>query len=294
MPRNIFFTVALVVFMLPNVLFSDTYSIAAVVGGKVITLSELDHLTKSIAMLDSSAAENEATLRQQVLGLLIKTRLQLNVADKMGVKLSGDERKSLFNSQKALIDKLSSKKVLQDVYRNFLVDQFTASKVLQLVMRERIQIDEVRGSEKRAELLTESRQYYLKDIVLQSEDSALQPEDEKHLESLKKTWQKKKLLPTALPKGFEMQVYKWALIDELPDVFKSAILSMKRMDVSMPIKTENGWHLIKLVGMRNRENFDDSDASIRQKLFVELAQDVQKQWLESLEQQQYVEIKIFD
>ena len=277
---------------LPCGIYAESYSIAAIVGSKIITRLELQNLVEAIAALDSSAAENESMLKQQVLGVLVKTNMQLNVAEKMGAELTQKEKKAVLSSQKESLAKLAGKKPLQDAYNSFILAQHSASKVMQMVMRERIQIDENMVAEKRSEIMRENTQYYVKDIVLPSEEHDLTKDQEQTLASLQATWKKKKLLVKSLPNGFDMQVYKWAVIDELPDVFKSSLLAMKRNDVSVPIKAENGWHLLKLVGVRNKANDAKvKDDDIRQLLFAELAQDVEKQWLESLEQQQYIDLK---
>ena len=277
---------------LPCGIYAESFSIAAVVGNKVITRLELQNLVKAIAALDSSAAENEPMLKQQVLGVLVKTNMQINVAEKMGSKLTQKERKAVLSSQKASLDKLAGKKSLHDAYKAFILDQHTASKVMQMVMHERVQIDDTMVAEKRSELMRDNTQYYVKDIVLSSEEKSLTKDQQQSISSLQATWKKKKLLVKSLPEGFDMQVYKWATIDELPDVFKSSLLAMKRNDVSVPIKAENGWHILKLVGVRSKaKGAKITDDAIKQQLFAELAQDVEKQWLESLEQQQYIDVK---
>ena len=77
MYRKFLFVIMILASTLPCGIYAESFSIAAVVGNKVITRLELQNLVKAIAALDSSAAENEPMLKQQVLGVLVKTNMQI-------------------------------------------------------------------------------------------------------------------------------------------------------------------------------------------------------------------------
>ena len=104
-------------------------------------------------------------------------------------------------------------------------------------------------------------------------------------------WSKQKITAKMLPKELELHVFQWSTLDELPDLFKEHLLKMKRKQVSIPFKAGNGWHMLKLVGKRDKPGVHLDDESIRKELFMENINQNQKKWMQSLAQQQYVEIK---
>lgn len=76
-------------------------------------------------------------------------------------------------------------------------------------------------------------------------------------------------------------------IAELPEIFANEIINMQVGDVAGPIRTSNGFQLIKLVAIKNTEQ-PLSDEQIRQALFKRKLEETYAVWLSSLESQAYI------
>ncbi len=271
--------------------FAVKNSIAAVIGDYVLTTAEFNDVVRSIAALDSNAAANEQLLRKQLMDTIVQIHMQVNVAKQMGVSLSDEEKQELIQSQKKPVKILRSKGFSGSSYLAFIQDQFLAQKVMQMTMRERTALDQATVDARKAQKIREARQYYVKDIVFDYNEDVLPQEKMQYVQDWQNKWSKQKITAKMLPKELELHVFQWSTLDELPDLFKEHLLKMKRKQVSIPFKAGNGWHMLKLVGKRDKPGVHLDDESIRKELFMENINQNQKKWMQSLAQQQYVEIK---
>ncbi|OGC92000.1 MAG: hypothetical protein A2142_06245 [candidate division Zixibacteria bacterium RBG_16_48_11] len=65
---------------------------------------------------------------------------------------------------------------------------------------------------------------------------------------------------------------------EMPQPFYQAALKLQPGDLSQPVKTEYGWHLIKLISRKDYKSLDQIDEEIRQILLEDKTKDTQSGW----------------
>ncbi len=272
-------------------IWADSNSIKVVVGNSIITKSEFEGVVRSVAALDANAQANEGALREQLLDLMVNMRLQLNMAESMSISLTDAEKRDVAQSSKKAIKQLRAKGFSGNAYLRFMTDQYLAQKVMQMALRERIALDQTSVDARRRSLMNEAQQYYVKDIHFDFDGDSLSSQQEGLIASMKKKWTKRKLTKKSLPKGLNLHVFPWATIDDMPDMFKATIAKMERSEVSEPVKAENGWHMLKLVGKRKKSGIKIDDDSIRQSLFMEQVPEQHAKWLAELKEQQFIDIK---
>lgn len=251
-------------------------SIAVVVDEDVIMLSEIEERTRTIKSqiaASQSKAPPDDVLKEQIIERLIIESLQLQMADRAGIRVSDDElnqamvgiaQQNSMNLQQfraALAqDGVSWAQMREQIRREFAI-----SRVQQGIMRRRIQVSEQEiqnflASDIGQELTSD--EYQLGHILL-ALPSNPSPDD------IRKLSGKAELLVDALHKGDDFRAMAiehsdgqnalnggdmgWRKPAQLPSIFSDLVESMAVGEVHGPIKSGRGFHLIKLMDKRGAE-----------------------------------------
>jgi len=272
----------LIIFLL---LFSNAYAeeietldkVVAVVNDDVVTETELNAqvkvLKKQIIAKNMDMPE-DVVLRKQVLQHLINVKLQLQLAKNNSInvddvelnntikKIAEKNKMSLSQLRKAIAEQgLSWKEYRSNIRKEMLISQIQQKAVAKDLVVSNQQVDDYL---KKAKLAEKSQQkYHVKNIVIPL------PE-EPSTTHLKKARQKAEQLLAKIKKGedfsklaIEESSGEFALeggdlgerhLAQLPEVFAKKIKNMKAGEVAGPIRTGNGYQLIKLVSIKGSEN----------------------------------------
>jgi len=286
--KNIFSLLIGVYALLGVNLYAEKDFIAAIVGEHPIMHSELTQLVKAFNALEPEEVPEEV-MRKQVLNILVDLQLQLNVAEKFQVTLSKAEKDRIPVEHKDSLAKLRREGIPRDAFIQFMASQKLAMKLAQDYLRTKIHIDDADVEQLRTEKLHATTQYFVKDVIFDYEEDTLTKAHADEIAVFKKAWGKKKMRKKDIPKRAEMLLFKWYKLDAFPEILRSRVASTPLKGVSMPIKADNGWHILKLVGKRAPKDMD------RKQLHNELAhrkmQVEHKKWLRSLRSQVFVDIK---
>ena len=290
--------------------------IIVVVNGDVITKNELN---KRMVMIRRQLTANhiavpqDSVMRKQALDDLIDNLLQLQLAQRNGVKVSDAELNGIISnivkSNNFTMEQF--KKTLQEQegmsfkeYREQMREQILINRVEQrflggdIVVTDKEIAKVLRNPPKLSNAVA---QYHVVDILVAVSD------DVDNNKSKAATAVAKKIIAT-LKKGEDVakivQKYNsskqqvssndlgWRKADELPTIFAPEVTKLKTGQIAGPIQAPNGLHLLKLLGMQGLSpqgaKFTKEQAQemvYRQKLEKKL-----KSWLQELRDTAYIKI----
>jgi peptidyl-prolyl cis-trans isomerase SurA len=252
-------------------------TVVAVVGDDVITQSELDKQVAYIKIQlqhSNTPLPTNAELESQILQRMIDEKLELQMAEKMGITIDDVAlNKALTNiADKNGMNIDSLKQTLQkdninyDFYRNQVRDQMLVQQLLQREVAPRIYIskqdvDNILNS-KGYQQSHQAVQYNIEDILIALPDEPSSDElaaaNKKAVDIIAKLKQGTNFnqLAVANSSGQEALqggVLGWRTSDQLPQVFVDAVKNLNQGDISQPIRAENGIHVLRLAGVKNND-----------------------------------------
>ena len=78
----------------------------------------------------------------------------------------------------------------------------------------------------------------------------------------------------------------------VPD-FEQAMMALEPGQISNPVKTRFGWHLIEVLARRQRDDTEDFNRNqVRQQIFQRKADEAYNTWLQRLRAEAYVENRL--
>jgi peptidyl-prolyl cis-trans isomerase SurA len=248
--------------------------ISVVVDQDVIMQSEIDERMKAIkaqiAADPQTQAPSDDVLRGQIIERLILENLQLQTADRAGIRISDDELNEALSSiasqnQMTLTQfrvALANDGVSWAAMREQVRREFAISRVQQGVMRRRIEVTEQEIENFLATEVGESvtsDQYRVGHILI-----ALPPNPS--AQDIRTTRDKADSISTQLQEGADFGSLAiefsedqnaleggdmgWRKPAQLPSMFSDLVADMKAGDIKGPIKSGRGFHLIKVMEKR--------------------------------------------
>lgn len=256
----------------------DVDRIVAVVDDAVIVNSELqERLGQIVAQLKAKKAKlpPKKILERQVLERLITDKVQLNAAKRSGINISEDVLAQAIsniarNNKMSLSEFRSAVKksgIPFNKFRERMRDQLTTKRFLTKEMRSRIHITE-REVDKyistakevvRAPKRTRKTAFHLLHILIATPEGA-------SAETIQKAKRKAQKLVKKLRAGADFQNLAltesdgqqaleggdlgWLKANQIPTVFAKTVPKMGRGEISSPIRTSSGFHIIKLANYK--------------------------------------------
>jgi len=271
--RSIFLTFFLLGSLSANAAVQSIDRIIAIINDDVIISSELELRLKTIKGQLSQRGTKvppEAVLRKQVLERLILQRLQLQAASRAGVRV--DERtlnasvKRIANQNNLSLGQFRS--ALEDdgfdfsVFREDIRREMIISRFMQRTVRQRVniteqEIDNFLSTNKTQN--ADNNEFRISHILIALPESA-------DAEKINIAQNKAQSLVVKLRNGedfsalaasnsdgkqaFEGGDLGWRRIAQIPSIFSEAVKEMKKNDVSQPIRSASGFHIIKVADIR--------------------------------------------
>ena len=244
-------------------------SIAVIVNQDAITQSDV---LDRIRLIASSTGlpmngETQAKLRPQIINMLVDEALKIQEAKALGIKIEAKEIDNGFASiaQQNNFTPEQFKKILQSQGVNFITlrdqiaSQIAWAKIVQRKIRPRVEImdSDIDVEIKKLQKNIGQTQYRLSEIFIpltdpRKENAARQfttrvvEELRKRPESFPKAAQQLSQTPQAA-NGGDMG---FVSLDQLPKEIAKAVPTMIVNEISLPIKTLNGFHIIVVRGSR--------------------------------------------
>ncbi|EIC30347.1 MULTISPECIES: peptidylprolyl isomerase [Methylomicrobium] len=261
-------------------------TIVAIVEDDVVLERELEKESYIIAerMRSSNVAMPSAsTLRHQVLEKLIIDKLQRQLAEKAGITVSDE----MLNSSVTEIARNNN--MSPDEFRNELISQGMAYKSFLDNVRNEIMINQLRAREIGARIKvtdreiehyldtqgkigTESVQYRLGHILIAVKEGAsaseIQTAQSKASDLVAKLRRGQDFTHTAVSNSDDDNALSggdlgWRNLNEIPTLFADTAQKMAIGEVSEPIRSPSGFHIIKLIDSKGTDNHTVTKTEVR-------------------------------
>jgi peptidyl-prolyl cis-trans isomerase SurA len=249
--------------------------IIAVVNDDVIMESELETRLRTIkGQLEqrNTPLPPEATLRKQVLERLVLNRLQLQAAERLGIRVN-DNRLNASIARIASQNKMSIaqfRNALErdgfdfNVFREDIRREMIISQLIQRAVKQRINITDQEVANFLATNKSQSataNEYRLSHILIQVPEAASAEQVEAAQREADATVAKLRAgadfsevaaASSAGQQAFEGGDLGWRKVAQLPSLFTDVVTGMSKGDISDPIRSPSGFHIIQLADVRGQ------------------------------------------
>lgn len=286
--------------------------VVAVVNSEIITDSEVVEQMNGLKhefLARGKTLPEDSVLRKKVIDQLVYKTLQLQVAKRAELKVEQDEMTAAMNqiAKRNHVDLSEMRKQMEaqgmtySQFRKDLKTQLLMQKLQQRSLASKVNVTEKEVKEAQQKMLSElgdKNQYHLADILISLPDG---PSSEQVL----KAKQKAEKILTEIEKGGDFSKIAtkqsdaqesldggdmgWRQIAGIPSLFTDKVKRMNEGDVRGPIRAPNGFHIIKLVGIKTDAK-KPSVAEVRSMIFQRKMNEQLNDWLHELRDSSYVKI----
>lgn len=265
--------------------------IVAVVNEGVITQRQLDEKTAEVAQQLQSSGNtlpSHKVLEQQVLKRMIIDELQLETAKRMGIKIDdmtlNDTLNTIAANNQMSLDDLRKRVIASgQPWKHFvrnIRDRLTMQKLEQREVGDRVHIthQEVRDFlAQHANQLDPGVEYHLAQILIPIPGAAAPKQIEAALNKAedirKQTEQGTPFSKLAIADSAGQNALKggdlgWMTTDQMPTYFVRTVNVLKTGEVSQPIRSPSGYHLVKLLGLRGGKQIKTTEYKVKQILIT--------------------------
>tara|TARA_B100000315_G_scaffold33171_1_gene27844 strand:+ start:12774 stop:14354 length:1581 start_codon:yes stop_codon:yes gene_type:complete len=290
--------------------------IVAKVNDDIITFSELEKLVYSMEKVNSRNESEKKRIfnkeKKNVLTKIIEQKLQLHYAKQNGLeatkndidKAIEDIKRNNNFSDELFEATLEREGLTLEIYRDSLKQQITLSKVLNVKVRSRIKVNEKEVesyySKNKKKFLkpVEIKAYHIIFVVNNKEDKVKAARQKKKalrvLKLVRKNKDFKKLAKTYSegPSKDTGGDLGWVKKGTMISSFEKAAFSLKKGETSSLVKTDYGYHIIKVVDRREAKNrvLDEARGEIKKILFKNKYDDKYDQWMAELKKNAFIEV----
>lgn len=283
--------------------------IVAVVNHDIITERDIRDMSANIkSTLPENTQNNTNNLRQIALNELIDRKLVLQAAQNRQLTVSNEELTAFIEqiarsrnmSVNAVYDNLAkdgvSKETLhKTIAENILVDKATK---MQMSLSSQVSNEDVQALLSQYPQLTLRKEYLVRQILLKANEKNSK-KAQGQLLKIKKRLQKGESFdklarrysqdPISAKEGGSVG---WVMMGVSTPEFDRELASLGIGDISQPIKSEFGWHLIRLDDVRSHKlSTEESINNARQMLMEQRQPNVYQEWLKQLRSTAYISLR---
>lgn len=284
--------------------------IVAIVNNDIVTQQQLsvamDNVKKQIAQSQAQLPP-EASLRKQVLDQLIDQKLELQFAQKMGLKAAPEQVNQAINNiakrnnltSNQLQQKLAQSGLTFEGFKKSIEQQIILNQLLQQVAGTNIKVtkSDVEEFLKTVQLQQQetTSQYHVLDILVALPEKPTPTQEQQTLtkakEILSKIQHGTEVQSAIANQGdVQSQDLDWRYLPALPEIFAAPLLRTPTGGVAGPIKAPNGYHILKLLGKRGGQTRLPTQMQAQQILYQQKSQKELQKWLQEIRKQSYIRI----
>lgn len=283
--------------------------IIATVNDSPIMQSELNEAMNTIKkqmMSMRAPLPSNAALHKQVLEQLINRKLELELAAQSGIHASDADVDRVINNiakeNKFSVAELYQQVAAQGLNRNNYRKEIQDAIVLQQLQQQQVGPKVVITPEEikdfvrsKAWQTSTMKEYHLEDILIALPETPT-PSDiataKKQAEELLAKLRKGMDFKTAMAEsGNDLG---WRKLPEIPTAFANELSEMKQNDIAGPLQTSNGFHLIRLAGIRNvptEHSASPSPKQIEQMLYQRKFEAALQSWVAKLRSEAVINLR---
>lgn len=260
--------------------------VAVQINDGIVLESEIINMINTVkanAKAANQSLPSDNALRTQVIERLILTRLQLQMAERIGLHI-GDLQldqaiENIARDQKMTVAQMQQKIVSEGLsfsqYREQLREEITLGEIQRIQVQRRIQVSpqEITGLVK---LIQEQGmkevEYQIGHILIDVPNNPTSEQLDTSskraaavLERLKsgEDFRRTAIASSSGPKALEGGIWDYMNINEMPTLFAEVINSAKKGDIIGPIKSGAGFHIIKIMDARGLQTKEIEEVRAR-------------------------------
>ncbi len=288
--------------------------IVAIVNESVITNNELDtqvNLVKATLTKRNMPIPPEKILRKQVLQHMIDTELEMQMAKNVGVDVdSHDVDAAIANiakqnniSLEELHKVIAGQGLTWKEYRRSIKKEITVSelqhKVVGSILVTDQEVDNFLASNAGNLSGKMSDSFHLEDIVIplpaNPSSQEVQAAQQRAFSVLTRLKNGANFNQIAIEESSGTDALQggdlgFRQLPELPEAFATAVVHMKPGDLSEPIRTANGWHIIKLVAIQGGNGGGAPDKEqVKRLLYQRKFNEALENWMQKIRGTSYIQ-----
>lgn len=260
--------------------------VAVQINEGIVLESEIAGMLQTVKANASSAEQalpSDQALRTQVIERLIMTRLQMQMADRIGLHI-GDLQldqtiSNIAKEQNLTVDQMREKIGAEGMswsqYREQLREEITLGEIQRIQVQRRIQVSpqEINNLVKLIEEQgLQQVEFQIGHILIEVPSSpsseALEKASERANTVLKRIkdgddFRRTAIAASAGPKALEGGVWDYMNVNEMPTLFAEVLSGAKTGDVIGPIRSGAGFHIIKVLDARGLQTKEVDEVSSR-------------------------------
>lgn len=249
--------------------------IIAIVNENIITQVELDERVKLIVQQikqQGSRLPSQETLNKQVLERLILEKLQLDMAEKTGIRVN-DEMINRVIANIAKENRLSMPKFREVLkkdgfnfsdFRENIRREVTISRLRKIRVENKVNISEQEINNYLSQTLKDQSiddEYHLKHILVATPEAASPEQIEATKSKAQKIFNEIEQGANFAQKAIEVSDDElalkggdlgWRKTAQLPTLFTSLVSKMRKNEIKGPLRSASGFHIIKLIEKRSK------------------------------------------
>ncbi|MCO6526621.1 MULTISPECIES: peptidylprolyl isomerase [Snodgrassella] len=290
-------------------------NIVAVVNDDVITRQELDLVTAQMrSQLPKGQNINTADLQQQALAQLIRKDLLIQAAKRANIRLSNadiNEAIEQFAAQrhmsvKELIQRIAKEGINENQLRRTMTENLLAQKIEQSEVMGKSQVSDAEVDDAIARAQQEGRQlpppvtaysYHVQHILLKNDNDITRKLIEQIAQQARSGASFEQLARQYSQDGSAQNGgdLGWIIDGETVPPFEAAVKTLRPGQISLPVRTQFGWHVIRLVDVRSNDSPSERQRNGMRAVLVQEKRGILLQnFLKQLHDQAYINIRPLD
>ncbi|MGE9548359.1 foldase protein PrsA [Snodgrassella sp. CS2] len=287
-------------------------NIVAVVNDDVITKQELDLVTNQMrSQLPKGKSVSAADLEQQALAQLIRKDLLVQAAKRANIRLSNadvNEAIEQFAAQrhmtaKELIQRIAKEGISENQLRRTMTENLLAQKIEQSEVMGKSQVSDAEIDDAIARAQQEGRplpppitaySYHVQHILLKNDNDITRKLIEQIAQQARSGASFEQLARQYSQDGSAQNGgdLGWIIDGETVPPFEAAVKSLQPGQISMPVRTQFGWHVIRLIDVRSNDTPPERQRNgMRAVLVQEKRELLLQNFLKQLEDQAYINVR---
>lgn len=287
-------------------------NIVAVVNDDVITKQELDLVTNEMrSQLPKGKSVSAADLEQQALAQLIRKDLLVQAAKRANIRLSNadvNEAIEQFAAQrhmtaKELIQRIAKEGISENQLRRTMTENLLAQKIEQSEVMGKSQVSDAEIDDAIARAQQEGRplpppitaySYHVQHILLKNDNDITRKLIEQIAQQARSGASFEQLARQYSQDGSAQNGgdLGWIIDGETVPPFEAAVKSLQPGQISMPVRTQFGWHVIRLIDVRSNDTPAERQRNgMRAVLVQEKRELLLQNFLKQLEDQAYINVR---